>query len=474
MILQQWLEDNYGSVPVFMTGIKGQGMSALARLLAECGVNVIGSDTPAVFVTDFRLRHPRIKVLEGFSAAQIPPDTQLLVYSAGYPVSHEEIAAAHARGIKTASYPEFMGWLTHVVPTVSVAGTHGKTTTVQLIGHVLRELGMGPTVVSGGGAVYVGDGDIIVLESCEYRRHFLNYTPAWNVITNIEYDHPDFYHDLGEVQKAFQDFANVTKPDGYVILTDNCPQSAEIKVEPPRHRVVVGLSEGDDVRAVVLNTGPCSFEVYYSGEHVGTANTRLWGIHNVYNSLQGLAVTRAMGITPERAIAALNTFPGVPRRLEYLGDIGPAKIYDDFAHHPSEIHASLKALRQMSPSRLVVIFQPHTYSRTRALLPDFGKELGAVDEIALIPIYGSVREPTGDIQSEALINYLPKDKVRVVHVDDLLGYIREIGQPGMMVVFMGAGDIGTIARDVLTAAGVEQPDWPSRDDQCQDGHRKGN
>ncbi len=212
--------------------------------------------------------------------------------------------------------------------------------------------------------------------------------------------------------------------------------------------------------------------MFYDGRHVGTAETRLWGLHNVYNSLQGLAVAKAMGVAPERAIAALNTFPGVPRRLEYLGNIGRAKIYDDFAHHPSEIHASLKALRQMGPSRLVIIFQPHTFSRTRALLSDFGKELGVADEIALIPIYGSVREPTGDIQSEALINYLPKEKVRVVPVDDLLGYIREVEQPGMMIVFMGAGDIGTIARDVLTAAGVEQADW--RDDQCQDAHRKGN
>ncbi len=455
-----------------MTGVKGQGMSALARLLAECGIDVIGSDTPAVFVTDFRLRHPRIKVLAGFSAAQIPEGTRLLIYSAGYPVSHEEIAAAHRRGITTASYPEFVGWLTREIPTVCVAGTHGKTTTVQLIGHILRELGMGPTVISGGGPVYVGDGDIIVLESCEYRRHFLNYRPAWNVITNIEYDHPDFYHDLGEVQAAFQDFASATTSDGYVVLTDNCPQSAGLKVDWPRRRVVAGLSEGVDVRGVVLNTGPCSFEVFYDGRHVGTAETRLWGLHNVYNSLQGLAVAKAMGVAPERAIAALNTFPGVPRRLEYLGNIGRAKIYDDFAHHPSEIHASLKALRQMGPSRLVIIFQPHTFSRTRALLSDFGKELGVADEIALIPIYGSVREPTGDIQSEALINYLPKEKVRVVPVDDLLGYIREVEQPGMMIVFMGAGDIGTIARDVLTAAGVEQADW--RDDQCQDAHRKGN
>ena len=454
MRLQQWLADNYGGAPVYMTGIKGQGMSALARVLAECGVDVIGSDTPAAFVTDFRLAHPKITVLPTYGPDQIPERTQLLIYSAGYPTTHAEIEAARQRGLTTASYPEFVGWMTKVVPTVCVAGTHGKTTTVQLIGHLLRELGRGPTVIAGGGPVHVGDGEIIVLESCEYRRHFLNYRPTWNVITNIEYDHPDFYPGLPDVVAAFQASAASTVPDGWVILTDNCPQSATLTVDPPRRLAFAGLSERADVRGEVLSTGPCSFRVYYDGACVGTAQTRLWGLHNVYNSLQGLAVTRAMGIEPSQAISALNSFPGVARRLEYLGDIGQAKIYDDFAHHPSEIEASLKALREMGPNRLVVIHQPHTYSRTRALLSDFGKALSTVDELALIPIYGSVREPTGDIKAEALIDHLPREKVRVVPVEGLLEYIHSIEGPGVMVVFMGAGDIGTIAREVMSAADV--------------------
>ena len=156
--LQRWLVEHYGGEPVYMTGIKGQGMSALARVLAECGVDVIGSDTPAAFVTDFRLQHPRITVLPSFGPGQIPEGTRLLVYSAGYPTTHAEIAAARERGIVTASYPEFVGWLTKVVPTVCVAGTHGKTTTVQLVGHLLRELGLGPTVIAGGGPVAAADG----------------------------------------------------------------------------------------------------------------------------------------------------------------------------------------------------------------------------------------------------------------------------------------------------------------------------
>lgn len=455
MRLQQWLVDNYGGEPVYMTGIKGQGMSALARVMAECGVDVIGSDTPAAFVTDFRLQHPRISVLPTYGPEQIPAGTKLLVYSAGYPATQVEIQAARQRGIDTASYPEFVGRLTEVVPTVCVAGTHGKTTTVQLVGHLLRELGMGPTVIAGGGPVYVGEGDIIVLESCEYRRHFLNYRPQWNIITNIEFDHPDFYPGLPDVVAAFQDFAASTPAGGWVVLTDNCPQSATLQVAAPRNLLLAGLSDRAGVRAEVVSTGPCTFRVYYDGVCVGTAATKLWGLHNVYNSLQGLAVTRAMGVAPERAIAALETFPGVARRLEYLGDIGRAKIYDDFAHHPSEIEASLRALREMGPERLVVIHQPHTFSRTRALLSEFGRALSVVDEVALIPIYGSVREPTGDIRAEALIDHLPREKVRVVPVDGLLDYIRTIEGPGVMVVFMGAGDIGTIARDVMAAAAVD-------------------
>lgn len=454
MLLRQWLSQRFGDDPVFMTGIKGQGMSALARVLAVNGVRIIGSDTPASFVTDFRLRHPNITVLAGFSPDQIPPGTRQLIFSAGYPRDHAEILAAKQRGIETASYPEFMGQLTRVVPSVCVAGTHGKTTTVQLIGHLLRECGKDPVVISGGGEVGTGDGDIIVLESCEFRRHFMNYTPTWNVITNIEYDHPDFYPDLAAVTAAFGDFANTTRPEGTVILTDDCPRSFALVIDPPRGRVVCGLSERAEVRANVLGTGPCRFEVFYGGERVGMADTKLWGLHNVSNSLQGLAVTRAMGIPAADAIAALNSFAGVPRRLEYLGRIRRSTVMDDFAHHPSEIRSAISALRQMSPeSRLVIIFQPHTFSRTQALLPEFGQELGVADEVALIPIYGSVREPTGTVTHEDLVPHLPAGKVRVVPQESLVEYVHEIERPGTMIVFMGAGDIGTIARDVFAAAG---------------------
>ena len=454
MALQQWLKEHYGDAPVFMTGIKGQGMSALARLLAESGVLVVGSDTPESFVTDFRLQHPNVKVLAGFAADQVPGDTRTLIYSAGYPQSHVEITAARARGLATHSYPEFMGQLTQVVPTVCVAGTHGKTTTVGLIGHILAQLGLEPTVISGGGRAAVGDGSLLVLESCEFRRHFLNYRPVYNVITNIEYDHPDYYADLAAVEQAFAEFAAATAPEGVLVLTDNCPQSARLEAPPGRRQVRCGLATGSAVRARVLRTDPCAFEVYYQDQLVGLAETRLWGMHNVYNALQGLAVTRDMGLEPMAAIRALNSFPGVPRRLQYVGTIGEARIMDDFAHHPSEIQSSLRALRQMNPSRLVVVFQPHTFSRTKALLAEFGRELGAADEVALIPIYGSVREPTGDVCSEDLVEHLPPDKVRIVPIDGLVEYINQLAAPGVMVVFMGAGDIGTITQQVMAAAGA--------------------
>lgn len=454
MALQRWLKEHYGDAPVFMTGIKGQGVSALARLMADSGVLVVGSDTPESFVTDFRLQHPNITVLAGFNADQIPDGSRTLIYSAGYPQSHVEIAAARARDLETHSYPEFMGQLTQVVPTICVAGTHGKTTTVGLIGHVLERLGLQPTVISGGGRAAVGKGSLLVLESCEFRRHFLSYRPVYNVITNIEYDHPDYYTDLAAVEKAFAEFAAVTAPEGVLVLTDNCPQSARLEVPPGLRQVRCGLASGSAVRARVLRTDPCAFEVYYEDQLVGLAETRLWGMHNVYNALQGLAVTRDMGLEPSAAIKALNSFPGVPRRLQYVGMIGEARIMDDFAHHPSEIQSSIRALRQMGPSRLVVVFQPHTFSRTKALLREFGRELSAADEVALIPIYGSVREPTGDVSSEDLLGHLPPDKVLVVPVDGLFDYISQLAAPGVMVVFMGAGDIGTITQQVMAAAGA--------------------
>jgi UDP-N-acetylmuramate--alanine ligase len=452
MRLQSWLQENYGGSPVYMVGIKGQGVSALARVMAEMGIDVVGSDTDAVYVTDFRLLHPRIRVLSGFSADHIPADAKHVIFSAGYQPDHVEIAEARRRGLTLTSYPEFVGLLTNVVPTIAVAGTHGKTTTVQLIGHLLRQLGREPVVISGGGPTFVGDGDLIVLEACEYRRHFLKYRPAWAVITNIEWDHPDYYKSLAEVVASFQEFVSGTSPDGTVVLTDNCPQSVLLQVGDPHRRVVAGVSDWADVQAVVHDVGPCRFDLILDGHNAGTAETRLWGLHNVYNALQGLAVVTSMGYDPQKSLEALKTFGGVPRRMEFVGTVGEALIYDDFAHHPSEIRASLKAMREMKPSRLVIVFQPHTYTRTRALLKEFGAELSAADEVILVPIFGSVREQAGDIGSDDLARAIPQDKVRVMEVEDLLGYIRQIEAPGVMVAFMGCGDIGMAAREVVCTA----------------------
>jgi UDP-N-acetylmuramate--alanine ligase len=223
-------------------------------------------------------------------------------------------------------------------------------------------------------------------------------------------------------------------------------------VDPSAQKVVAGVSDGADVRAVVHDIGPCRFDLILEGRNVGTAETRLWGLHNVYNALQGLAVVTSMGYDPQRCLEALRSFGGVPRRMEFVGTVGDARIYDDFAHHPSEIRASLKAMREMKPSRLVVVFQPHTYTRTRALLKEFGAELTAADEVILVPIFGSVREQAGDIGSDDLARAIPKDQVRVMEVEDLLGYIRQIEAPGVMVAFMGCGDIGMAAREVVCTA----------------------
>jgi UDP-N-acetylmuramate--alanine ligase len=432
-----------------MVGIKGQGVSALARVLAELGVDVVGSDTPAAFATDFRLQHPRVKVISGFSADNVPTNTGQLVYSAGYPLDHPEIAAARAMGIPIASYPEFVGWMTKIVPTIGVAGTHGKTTTVQLLGHMLHGLGQDPVLIGGGGPVYAGRDDLLIVESCEYRRHFLNYRPTWAVITNIDFDHPDSYADLDAVRRAFQEFVSGTARGGVVVLTDNCQESGNLKLAPDTRLVLTGLSEKAHVRGIVEDTGPCRFRVKVEGRDAGTAQTQLWGMHNIYNALQALGVLYSMGHDLEPAVKTLPDFVGVPRRLEFIGTVGRAKIYDDFAHHPSEIRASIRALREMEPSRLVIVFQPHTYSRTRALLAEFGRELSAADDVVLVPVYGSVREQSGAIGSEELAERLPSEKVRVLSVEEVLGFIREIEAPGVMVVYMGCGDIGMSAREVV-------------------------
>jgi len=449
MELQAWLREHYGSRPLHMVGIKGQGVSALARVLADCGIDVVGSDTPATFATDFRLRHPRIKVLSGFSAENLSPDVGQLVYSAGYPQDHPEIAEARRRGIPIASYPQFVGWMTRIVPTVGIAGTHGKTTTAQLTGHLLREMGQDPVVIAGGGPVYAGKDDLMILESCEYRQHFLNYRPTWAVITNIDFDHPDSYSDLDAVRGAFQKFVDAAVKGGTVVTSDNCRESAELRLSPDLRRIVTGLSESAQVRGVVEDVGPCRFRVDVDGRSAGIAQTQLWGLHNVYNCLQALAVVHSMGHDLGPAIGALAGFRGVPRRLEYVGAVGRAKIYDDFAHHPSEIRASIRAFREMEPSRLVLVFQPHTYSRTRVLLHEFARELGAADDVVLVPIYGSVREESGAIGSGELARLLPPEKVRVLSVEEVLGFIREIEAPGVMVVYMGCGDIGMSAREVV-------------------------
>ncbi len=407
---------------VHFIGIGGIGVSALARMMLLEGKKVSGSDATLSEITN-NLVHAGAKIHEGHDVAHVPRGCHVVVYSPAVRGNNPELLAARERGIPTYSYPEMLGHISVGKKTVAVSGSHGKTTTTAMLAEIFLRAKKNPTVVVGSmlgkqkSNFIAGKGEWFIAEACEYQRSFLHLSPHILVITNIDNDHLDYYGTLRNVQKAFNELARKVPKDGFIVCNPK-----DKKVKP----ALIG------VRAQIID---------YTKEQV--PKLPLPGEHNRMNAKAARATARVAEISGIVADSALEKFHGTWRRLEYKGKMkNGTLVYDDYAHHPTEIRATLAALRGEYPKkRIIVAFQPHLYSRTRSLLEDFAKSFADADLVVLADIYAAREIDDGTIHSRDLAKKIGKKSYYAGDFVATSVYVRKNITKGDIFITMGAGDI---------------------------------
>lgn len=442
-------------------GIGGIGLSAVAEILASRGCEVSGSDMKLSDVTE-HLISKGIKVYEGHSADNIK-GADLIVYSAAVSPENPELTAAEAEGITVATRAEALGALMQDYPTgIAISGTHGKTTTTSMVSLILDNSETDPTILIGGnlpqyhGNVKIGHGDYFVTEACEYMDSFLSLHPKIEIILNIDSDHLDYFKDIEHIVNSFDKFAALIPDDGIIFAYDANPfVSGIIQSKELRDRVVTyGFSPHSDFYSSDIkfdNNGYPSFDVYNKGELLGRVTLSVPGEHNISNAMASIACCYTLGVDIESIINTLKEFKGTHRRFDIIGETSNGvKVIDDYAHHPTEISATLRAAQNMPHGRLWCLFQPHTYTRTMALFDEFTKCFDDADILIMAEIYAAREKNIHKISSKELINEIKQQKPAKEayyfnSLEEIATFVGNNAQPGDVVITMGAGDIYKVA-----------------------------
>lgn len=419
-------------------GIKGSGMSSLALVLHEKGYKVQGSDVEKYFFTQRDLEKANIPIFP-FGAENIKPGMTIIQGNA-FPDTHEEIARANELKLEVIRYHDFIGKFIQPYTSVAVTGSHGKTSTTGLLSHVLS--GITPTsyLIGDGTGHGVPDAKFFSFEACEYQRHFLAYSPDYAIMTNIDFDHPDYFKSVADVFEAFQTLASQVKKGIFAYGDDEYLR--KLQADVPIY--YYGLSENDDIQArnIVRTTNGSAFDVYHNDKFIGRFAVPSFGKHNILNALAVIAVAYFEDLDMDKVKEEMTTFSGVKRRFTEK-KVADMVVVDDYAHHPAEIKATIDAARQKYPEKeLIAVFQPHTFSRTIALLDDFAEALDKADHVYLLDIFSSARETSGDVKIEDLGAKIQKGG-QVISEDNmspLLDYEKGV------VIFMGAGDVQRFER----------------------------
>ena len=433
---------------VHLAGIGGVSMCPLAEVLAGMGLQVQGSDM-SESDTVRQLRAQGIPVAVGHSAENLK-DCALVIRTAAIHDDNPEIAGAIARGIPV--YERAQAWgaiMQHYQNAVCISGTHGKTTTTSMATHIFMAAQADPTVMIGGtlpllhSGYRVGRGDTIILESCEYCNSFLNFFPTVAVILNVEADHLDFFKDLADIEHSFHAFADLVPQRGYIISNADDPGAREA-VKGLSHPVFTfGIADPDaDCTAhnVAFHDGCPTFDVVIRGETYAHVELHIAGRHNILNSLAAASAAYVLGIPGSAVEEGLATFHGAGRRFERKGTFHGADVFDDYAHHPAELHALLTTAQSMGYERVICAFQPHTYTRTKALFDDFVRELQLPDVTILPEIYAAREKNDIGISSQDLAAKIP-GAVYCSTLDQVADQLAELARPGDLILTVGAGDI---------------------------------
>jgi len=447
---------------IHFVGIGGIGMSGIAEILLDQGFKVSGSDKSLSEVTD-RLKKLGATIYEGHKAENITPDVDTLVYSSAVVLDNPEVFEAQRRKIPTVRRAEMLAEVMRLKYGIGIAGTHGKTTTTSMISLVLMEGGLDPTVIVGGKLsglggtnARLGKGDFIVVEADEFDRSFLSIAPTIAVLTTLETDHLDCYRDLDDIKGAFIQFANKVPFYGFIVLCLDEPALQDIMPKMRKKKILTyGFNPQADAQAVDIHhkNNTSTFTVVKNKAELGVITLQVPGKHNVQNSLAAISVGLELGIPFEKIKSGIEKFGGVFRRWELKGEVDGISVYDDYAHHPTECRATLSGAKAGWRRRVVCVFQPHLYTRTRDFYEDFGKAFLLSDVLVVTDVYPAREEPiqgvTGELIANAAKQFGHKDVHYVPDKTSVPSFLQKTVKTGDIVITMGAGDIWKYGEEYL-------------------------
>jgi UDP-N-acetylmuramate--alanine ligase len=452
----------------YFIGIKGAGMTAVAEILKARGISVSGSDTKEKFFTDEILERNRINYIEEFKAENIPDNADLIIYSTAYNENNNtEMLEARKRGLDMLSYPEVLGELFKEKLGIAVCGTHGKTTTTAILATCMQEAGVKPSAVVGSkviewnGSVLKGKGNFFVAEADEYQNKLQYYHPWAAILTSVDFDHPDFFPTFDDYKKVFIDFVAKIPKHGFLIVSGGDADVIEIAKSARCQVLTYGFGDGCDYKIEDLSSKNWSedgelvktFKIIHDNEILDKFSIPLAGRHNMLNATAAIAVCHKLKLDLEKVKTALLNFKGTSRRFEKIGERDGAILIDDYAHHPEEIKATLKAAREIYYRKNIwTVFHPHTFTRTKALFQEFAQSFDNTDKVIVIDIYGGAREIQGGVSSKDLVDlinkYNPGKAEYIPTIPKVIEYLKNKISSKDVVISMGAGNVWEVTREL--------------------------
>lgn len=445
---------------IHFIGIGGISMSGLAEILLSEGYRVSGSDANNSKIIK-RLKSLGADIYINHKGENIT-GADLIVYTDAISEDNEELVEAIKKGIPVIDRATFLGAImNNYKNSIAVSGTHGKTTTTSMIATIFNHSTLDPTILLGGqladigGNIKIGNREHILTEACEYKGNILKYFPTIAIILNIEEDHLDYFKDINHILDNFIDYSNNIQDGGYLVVNIDDSNSRKVIEKTESNAITFGINNKADYRAENVSftsEGYPSFMLNIKGEYLYPVTLNVMGTHNVYNSLASIATAHILGIPIETIISSIGKYKGTGRRLEFKGSVNGIRIIDDYAHHPTEIKASLNALKNLDKGHIWCVFQPHTYSRTKLLLKDFGKAFSGADKVIIPDIYAAREKDSGIIHSTNLVDVLIENGVDTQYMssfESIGKYLLKHAQEDDIVITMGAGNVYAIGEKML-------------------------
>ena len=440
-------------------GIGGVGMSGIAEILFNSGYEISGSDLRKNDASEF-LKSIGIEINYGHSESNIN-GSDVVIISSAVGEANVEVKEARRQKITVISRAEMLAELMRMKISIAVAGTHGKTTTTSMIGHLLKEGSLDPTVIVGGRVIgvgsnsYLGKSDYLIAEADEFDRSITRFYPTISVITSLEPEHMECYEDFNDLENCFIEFANRVPFYGSAILCIDEEGVRNIESRITRPIITYGLSSDAQFRAANIDyfDGGIKFTLYHNQKRVTDVQTNVQGEHNLKNMLAAFAVAYDLEVPLESIVPAANTFHGVSRRMELAGEVNGIRFYDDYGHHPTEIQTTIKGLRTVFDGRIIAVFQPHLYSRTQRFYEDFGESFNDADKAVILDVFPAREKPIDGISGKLIVDVAVKSGHKgVEYIEDkekLPNYLSSIVEPGDRVILFGAGDINRYTKKII-------------------------